>query len=382
MDKQQLEELADRIESIMQFYHQPVTVTGGAVYPQYIKFTINPQAALLSDLEPLADQLAAQLGVASVHITHAGEKVQLEIPHPNPPPLDLLKFMARIPPDRIPAFTATLGLADDGVPLLLRLPAADVGHLLISGERGAGKTTLLQTIMLSLALAHPFRAVQFVAISASDRRAFADLSGLPNLMQQPITAYDDITAVLINLRTLAYKRRAEQVADPRIVVVIDELADLNQHHQSDNQAALLDLIERGREAGIHVVASTDRPASALLEPIIGAPFNVRIVGHLTDRQARAAAGVANLPVDQLLGNGDFMAVYGSQVYRFQAAQISDADLASLPARLGAGERRSTIIPDPRGEQQPVPRTARPAREGRHANLHVDWDTALGSIPGL
>jgi S-DNA-T family DNA segregation ATPase FtsK/SpoIIIE len=47
---------------------------------------------------------------------------------------------------------AVLGLDQEGVPLLLRLPSPNVAPMLIAGTAGSGKTSLARTILASLAL--------------------------------------------------------------------------------------------------------------------------------------------------------------------------------------------------------------------------------------
>src|SRR3990172_759767 len=81
---------------------------------------------------------------------------------PPPDPVPLLALCRRLP--AVPLGTAVLGIADDGAPLLLRLPSPDVAHVLVAGTTGSGKTALAQAIVLSLALAHRRSQLQLVLI--------------------------------------------------------------------------------------------------------------------------------------------------------------------------------------------------------------------------
>ena len=64
----------------------------------------------------------------------------------------------------VPPCSALLGLDEEGLPVLLRLPSADVAHVLIAGNTGSGKTVLARTMALSLAMHNPPRALQLVLI--------------------------------------------------------------------------------------------------------------------------------------------------------------------------------------------------------------------------
>ena len=73
--------------------------------------------------------------------------------------------------------------------------------------------------------------------------------------------------------------------------------------------ALTRLTQRGREAGLHVVAATQRPAAALVGGLVKANFPVRLVGSVTSAEdAKVATGVPGTAAERLLGRGDFLLV--------------------------------------------------------------------------
>jgi hypothetical protein len=76
-----------------------------------------------------------------------------------------------------------------------------------------------------------------------------------------------------------------------------------------------------------------------------ANFPLRLVGRVTSiDDARIAAGRGGTDAHTLQGQGDFLAVAGSELYRFQAAHISPDQLASVFSELG--KRRGTdILPE-------------------------------------
>jgi DNA segregation ATPase FtsK/SpoIIIE-like protein len=116
--------------------------------------------------------------------------------------------------------------------------------------------------------------------------------------------------------------------------VIDELADLLMVSGKQTREALTRLTQRGRSAGIHLIACTQKPVSQVVGSLAKANFPVRLVGRVTSPEdAKVATGYAGTGADRLRGPGDFIAVTGGQMTRFQAAYVSTRELAALVGQL-------------------------------------------------
>ena len=115
---------------------------------------------------------------------------------------------------------------------------------------------------------------------------------------------------------------------PRIIVLIDELADLVRQGGAAVTDLLTRLLQRGREAGIHVVAATQRPSAAVLSGLMRANFPLRLVGRVVSADdARVASGRAGTNAHLLHGRGDFLALGGGEeLVRFQVAYIGEKAL--------------------------------------------------------
>jgi S-DNA-T family DNA segregation ATPase FtsK/SpoIIIE len=125
-----------------------------------------------------------------------------------------------------------------------------------------------------------------------------------------------------------------------LVVGIDELADLLATGGKAVEQALIRLAQRGREAGIHLVACTQKPAAEAVSGLLKANFPVRLVGSVASPDdARVAAGIAGTGAEKLLGRGDFLLVSKGEVIRFQAAYIADGDLRDLCHRQRGGRSK-------------------------------------------
>jgi S-DNA-T family DNA segregation ATPase FtsK/SpoIIIE len=353
-----LELQSDRIEMVLANYKAPARVTGGVVTPRMVQFHLAPAAGTrINKVQGLADELALALGVTHVRVSRRGGNVQLEVPHQGAGPgagqIKLLSLMARL--DRpLPPGTATLGLCDDGAPLLIRLPSPDVAHILVSGTTGSGKTALCQTIILSLAMTHRRSQLQFVLVDPK-RRAFAPFAALPHLMWPVISDAADAIHALGELVRLMESRGSKEASGvtpafgtgasvPRIIVVMDELADLIQMGGRALGAPLTRLAQRGREAGIHVIACTQKPSSQVVGALVRANFPVRLVGKVVSPEdARVAAGIGGTGAEKLAGHGDFIAVASGQVLRFQAAYVGLAEMEQVVAQMGSSPRLWDIL---------------------------------------
>lgn len=332
MNKRALHYQADRIEMVLHNHRAPGRVTGGRVTPRAIQFHVTPgPTTKVSQLEKLSEEIALSLGVSSARVTRARGQIAIEVPRLNGQPITLLGLQAKI--DQDPTCTRALaspgtgllGMDSDGIPLLIRLASPDVAHILIVGTTGSGKTELTRTLIASLMLNQRARDLQMILIDPKGT-AFKTFVGLPHLWGAPVS---DIREVAERLRWLVgemERRDVEGIARPRLVFVVDELADLLMSGDRQLQADLTRLVQRGRGAGISVIACTQKPSAAAVGSLVKANFPVRLVGRVTSSdEARLASGMAGSGAEHLLGRGDFILIAGGQRMHFQAAHIPAAD---------------------------------------------------------
>jgi len=367
-DRRLLEFQSDRIEMVLASHKAPARVTGGVVTPRIVQFNLSPAPGTrVNKVQALADELALALGAPSVRISRRGSSVQLQVPREDARPVRLLPLMARLADGRhegvqhscrqvkrcpsVPPFTAVLGLCDDGAPLLIRIASPDVAHILISGTTGSGKTALCQTMILSLAMTHRRSQLQFVLIDPK-QSAFKPFAALPHLLHPIIGDAAEAANALGELVRLMETRgqanigadnRLERI-EPRIVIVLDELADLMQVNGKTLSEPLTRLVQRGRQVGLHIIACTQKPSSQVMGALIRANFPARLVGKVVSPEdARVAAGIGGTGAEKLVGRGDFLAVAAGQVVRFQAAYVSAAEMAQVIAQMGSAPRRWDVI---------------------------------------
>ncbi len=319
---------SDRIEHVLASHRVAVRVEGGAVTPRWIRFHVSPAlGAKVASIRNLSEELALALGAPDVRVSRDGEQLALEGPRPDAEPVLLLPLLRQL--SSIPPYTACLGVSDDGRPLLIRLPSPDVAHILIAGATGSGKTELMRAILASLALTHRQSQLQMVLIDPK-QRGLAPLAGLRHLLAPLASAPAQSLELLERCLAEMERRDHEGRSTPRIIIAVDELLDLIATGGKVVEAALTRIAQRGREAGLHLLAGAQKPSSAALGPMLKANFPVRLVGRVGSvEDARVAAGVSGTGAERLLGRGDFLAVTSGQTTRFQAAWLPQRDWATL-----------------------------------------------------
>jgi len=330
---------ADRIEMVLASHKVPARVTGGMVTPRLVRYHLStPLGVKVRQVAGLSEEIALSLGAPSCRVYREEGRVEVEVPRTQGQAVALLPLLERLRASgaAVPPVTAVLGLDQEGMPLLVRLPSANVAHVLIAGTTGSGKTALARTMVASLAAGNSQRSLQLVLVDPKGRGLMA-FEGLPHLLVPVVTRVEEAVAVLGRLVAEMERRDAEGRSEPRLVVVLDELADLVQVGGREMEARLVRLTQRGREAGLHVVACTQKPAAAVIGGLVKSNFPVRLVGAVTSPEdARVATGIGGTGAERLLGQGDFLVVAKGEVTRMQAAYISEGQVRELVASLRAG----------------------------------------------
>lgn len=331
---------AARIETVLNAHKVPARVWQATVTPRFIRFDVTTALGTrVNKVSNLAEELAFSLGARMARVYRDGGVLHIEVPRETPRTVELLGLCGQL--NAVPPHCGVLGIDEGGVPLLLRIDSPDVAHVLVSGTTGSGKTAVMRTLLLSLAMHNHPGQLRMVLIDPKGR-GLAPLAGLPHLWQNRgvVQSVDAAVTTLEMLIEEMAQRDAARRSLPHIVIGIDELADLIVEGGKRVGDALTRLTQRGREAGLHIVAATQKPAATLMGGLVKANFPVRLVGSVVSPEdAKVAAGLSGTGAERLLGRGDFLLITKGQIIRFQAAYAGSGEMTDIVARIRAGGRR-------------------------------------------
>ncbi len=310
---------ADQIEAVLRDRRAPASVVGGKVLPGFVEMLLRPAPGTkVNQVRALQADLALALGNSNVRVTQSGTHLAVQIPRETRKPVRLSALMNANPVT--PPYTAVLGLADDGAALMASLASPEVAHILIAGATGSGKTSLAQSILLSLCQRQ--RPSQVGVIMIDPKRGEGPLVKAleAHLLMGVCHETEHAIAALTRVVDAMEKRPAGVTPSPRIAVYIDELADLCMTGGNRVTDLLARIAQRGREAGIHLIACTQKPSSKAIGSLLKANLPLRLIGRVVSADdARLASGMPATGAERLSGAGDFLACTGGRVIRFQAA---------------------------------------------------------------
>jgi S-DNA-T family DNA segregation ATPase FtsK/SpoIIIE len=189
-----------------------------------------------------------------------------------------------------PGLVATIGVTENG-PLTIDL-VADGPHGLVAGTTGSGKSEFLRSMIGALALRYGPDRVTFALVDYKGGSAFDACAGLPHVVglitdldrRLGSRALQSLEAELRHrervLREVgvdhidAYPRLDGLSPLPRLLVMIDEFAALAAD-VPEFVPSLVDIAQRGRSLGVHLILATQRPAGVVGEAI-RANTNLRV----------------------------------------------------------------------------------------------------------
>ncbi len=331
----------------------------------------------------LADDLAMALRAVSVRILAPipGESVVgIEIPNPRRETVRLREVIeSEAYRNSESKLTLALGKDIGGTPFATDL--AKMPHLLVAGATGTGKSVSINAMILSILYKSSPQDVKFIMVDPK-MLELTMYEEIPHLLVPVVTDPKKAAAALFwamdemdrryrlmrdrGARNLDnYNRTLEKEAGnkkavidltepegsedpiatggdrskegplvherlPRIVIIIDELADLMLTVGRDIEEYITRLAQKARAAGIHLILATQRPSVDVITGLIKANFPARISFQVTTR-VDSRTILDSMGGEKLLGNGDllFLPPGTARLIRVHGAFVSDQEVRKV-----------------------------------------------------
>jgi len=361
-DERTINQTAGQIEKSLSEFGIPAKVVGFRIGPTVTQFAVQP-GFIKKGTEEDAQQMKVRVAqIASLQkdlaLSLSAERLRIEAPVPGRAYLGIEVPNPRSSVVRLRPLLETEAFYKVGSPLTIALGrdvsgnplVADLSrmpHLLIAGTTGSGKSVCIAALAVCLAMNNAPEDLRMVMID-SKMVELIRFNGLPHLFGKVETDVQRILGVLrwvvvemehryklleaakardVEAYNRQIHRRKEVQTLPRIVVLIDEMADLMMSAPDQTEHNLVRLAQMARATGIHLVVATQRPSTDVVTGLIKANFPARLAFSVASGVDSRV--ILDLPgAETLLGRGDMLFLnpeVGNPV-RAQGVLVTDQEI--------------------------------------------------------
>jgi len=370
IDRQELEQNKDQIIETLLNYKIEIVKIKATIGPTVTLYEIVPAPGVrISKIKNLEDDIALSLSAMGIRIIApipGKGTIGIEVANKKTQIVSLKELLQS---DKYKRAKMDLPIAL-GKTIQNEVFVADLAkmpHLLIAGATGQGKSVGINVILMSLLYKKHPSQVKLVLIDPKKVELFPYskienhfLAYLPGLDEPIVT---DVTKVVHTLNSLmiemdtrydllkkAHARNIREYNEkfiarrlnpnkghkfmPFIVLVVDEFADLIMTAGKEVELPIGRLAQLSRAVGIHLVIATQRPSVNIITGVIKANFPARIAFKVTARvDSRTILDTGG--ADRLIGRGDMLLSYGSDLVRLQCAFVDTPEVEKVIDFIGS-----------------------------------------------
>ena len=324
---------------------------GWSVGPVVTRYELQPARGVrVNRITTLSNDLALALAAPRVRIEApipGKAAVGVEVPNKTAATV-LLKEIIDTDEFKNAKSSVTMAIGKDIGGKIVVADLAKMPHMLIAGSTGSGKSVCINDIILSMIYKSGPEDLRLIMVDPKQVE-LSVYSTLPHLLIPVVTDPKKAASALrwaVNEMTLRYKKFSDRGARdlarynelqedpknklPRIVVIIDELADLMMVAPDEVEDCICRIAQLGRAAAIHLIVATQRPSADVITGLIKA--------NIPSRAAFAVSSAIDSRIildstgaEKLLGRGDclFHPNGASKPTRLQAAFVSDEEVEAV-----------------------------------------------------
>ncbi len=365
-DERHINTTAGLIEKTLAEFGIPAEVVGFQVGPTVTQFAVKP--GYMNGGEDVEDEEKKKVRVSKITalekdltLALSAERLRIEAPVPGRPYIGIEVPNAKSSLVHLRPLLESKEFYKLGSPLAIALgrdvsgapvvaDLARMPHLLIAGTTGSGKSVCITSLTACLVMNNTPAELRLVMIDPK-MVELVRFNGLPHLYGNVETDLERILGVLqwvvaemdkryklleetssrnIDTYNRKMRRRKKGESLPRIVVMLDELADLMMMAPGQTEHSLVRLAQMARATGIHLVVATQRPSTDVVTGLIKANFPARLsfaVASGVDSRVILDKGGA----ESLLGKGDmlFLSPEKGSPLRAQGAIVTSKELEKI-----------------------------------------------------
>ena len=352
----QLRATAQKLEQTLQNFGVRVHVTNASCGPSVTRYELQPeQGVKVSKIVGLADDIKLNLAAADIRIEApipGKAAVGIEVPNQENTAV-MLRDLLESGEFKNSAAGIPFAVGKDISGKTVIADIAKMPHLLVAGATGSGKSVCINTLIMSILYHADPEDVKLIMVDPK----VVELSvynGIPHLLIPVVTdpkkaagALNWAVAEMMkryqlfaeqNVRDLkGYNEKIAQSAQqepakklPKIVIIVDELADLMMVAPGEVEGAICRLAQLARAAGLHLIIATQRPSVNVITGLIKANMPSRIAFSVS-------SGVDSRTIidmngaEKLLGKGDmlFYPTGYPKPVRVQGSFVSDKEVQKV-----------------------------------------------------
>ncbi|MBI9046498.1 MAG: hypothetical protein JEZ06_18550 [Anaerolineaceae bacterium] len=364
-DDENIHLTAKLLERSLEEFGIPARVVGFRVGPTVTQFAVEPgfiekttvdgevfqQKIRVSQISNLSKDLSLALSAERLRIeapVPGHSFVGVEVPNKK---LSLVGMRSILASKEFRKERSTLALAlgrdVSGNPVVADL--AKMPHMLVAGTTGSGKTVCLAAITICLVMNNSPENLRLVMLDPK-KVELIRFNGLPHILGQVETEIDRMMGILqwalvemdnryrileasrsrdLDTYNRKMKRRNKPTL-PKIVLIVDELADLMMAAQDQTEHSLVRLAQMARATGIHLIVATQRPSTDVVTGLIKANFPSRVSFNVAS-SIDSRVILDSTGAETLMGKGDMLFLnpeVGSPI-RTQGVIISDQEIEKV-----------------------------------------------------
>ena len=348
---EELRKNADILTNTLQSFGVSARVIDINRGPAVTRYELQPGAGVkVSKIAGLSDDLALNLAAKGVRIEApipGKAAVGVEVPNKN---RDIVNIRELIESTEFQNAKSklTVALGKDIVGNVVLADLKEMPHLLVAGSTGSGKSVCVNSMIISLMYKANPDEVKLLLIDPKVVELNV-YNGIPHLLI-PVVTDPRKAAGALNWAVSEMLKRYQLFADnsvrdiegynkladsrddmqrmPKVVIIIDELADLMLVAASEVEDSINRLAALARAAGMHLVVATQRPSVDVITGVIKANIGSRIA-FKTSSQVDSRTILPDGSAEKLLGKGDMLFYPQTDMRRVQGCFVSDGEVEEV-----------------------------------------------------